>query len=143
MTLLKSDIHTYEDYLKYERQLLLKYRWKRDNNEVTKKASREWRQRNSSKENEKLRNKRKELRELIIWLLGGKCKECETTDFRILQIDHVHGGGVKELRSLTPEEYNRKVLESIEQGKGEYQCLCANHNWIKKVENHGSPGSVI
>lgn len=141
--MLRSEIDTYEDYLEFERELLLKYQWKRDNLEKTRKSSRDWSHRNAKGQNKKLRIKRKELRELIIWLLGNKCKHCRIKDHRVLQIDHVNGGGVKELRSLTPEEYNHQVLESIEKGEEKYQCLCANCNWIKKVENHESPGSVI
>lgn len=64
--------------------------------------------------------------------LGGKCVRCGFDDFRALQIDHIDGGGTKELRKLGSPGVARKVLR----GEPGYQLLCANCNWIKRVENN-------
>lgn len=91
------------------------------------------------------RNKKmiKERRQAVIQLLGNKCDNpfnlphpdwCN--DWRCLQIDHINGGGVKELR----EHKNRysfygMVLRKIKAGSKDYQLLCANCNWRKRYEN--------
>mgnify|MGYP001561252533 CR=1 FL=1 len=70
--------------------------------------------------------------------LGGKCKHCGFSDIRALQIDHKNGRGGKERRNHTNlVGYRRFVLENIEK----YQLLCANCNWIKRVEEKEYRGS--
>jgi hypothetical protein len=73
-------------------------------------------------------------RKEIIDLLGGKCSRCGFDDYRALQIDHVEGGGRKEIESLK-SSYLFHVIKEIKAGSKKYQCLCANCNWIKKWEN--------
>jgi len=52
---------------------------------------------------------------------------------RALQIDHVNGDGHKERQ--TRKSLNRKIaLNLIDTSR--YQILCANCNWIKRVENN-------
>lgn len=63
---------------------------------------------------------------------GIKCIKCGFDDKRALQIDHVNGGGLKEIREL---KNNRKYLELIKSKPQNYQILCANCNWIKRHEN--------
>ncbi len=84
--------------------------------------------------------RRKKLREEIIILLGGKCSNPNCLvpngcrDIRCLQIDHIHRKIYK--GSHADEMYYRHVLEEIKAGSKDYQLLCANCNWIKRVENH-------
>lgn len=75
-------------------------------------------------------------RTALIFFLGGECKRCGFDDHRALQIDHVNGGGKKELRKGAGYTYYKKVEADK---TGAYQLLCANCNWIKKHENgeHG------
>jgi hypothetical protein len=75
---------------------------------------------------------RKKLKEEVIELLGGKCCQCGEFDIRCLQIDHIHGGGGKERKSLSVWKYYKKVLKSVKNNGGEYQCLCANCNFKKR-----------
>lgn len=64
--------------------------------------------------------------------LGHQCSRCGFTDKRALQIDHVNGGGNKEHAEIKCQaRYLRKVLDDTE---GTYQILCANCNWIKRME---------
>lgn len=68
--------------------------------------------------------------------LGSVCSKCGFSDIRAIQIDHVNGGGSKELSKLTWAQYMKKVEKSADEGTGEYQLLCANCNWIKRQENN-------
>jgi len=90
---------------------------------------------------------RQKLRAEIISLLGGCCcnpygqhKE-PYTDIRALQIDLIKGGHSQRMferyciRCSTNDDY-RRIRDEIKQGSKEYQCLCANCNWIKRGVNH-------
>jgi hypothetical protein len=74
------------------------------------------------------------LRNKILELLGNKCSRCGFSDIRALQIDHVNGKGLKEIRSMNNWKYLHRVLDEISKGSKDYQCLCANCNQIKKIE---------
>lgn len=71
------------------------------------------------------------LRQAVLDLLGRRCAVCGFDDERALQIDHINGGGGREVKSMGTYSMYKKILE--EDGEG-YQVLCANHNWIKRVE---------
>lgn len=76
------------------------------------------------------------LRKSALEILGGKCVRCGFSDERALQIDHINGGGVKEIREhLFKGNYHKYVIESVLSKKVKYQLLCANCNWIKRSEN--------
>lgn len=79
----------------------------------------------------------KSIRTRVIAKLGGVCKRCGFSDIRALQIDHVNGGGKKEISgSSSVHSYYSNILN----GDGNsYQVLCANCNWIKRSEQkeHG------
>ncbi len=78
------------------------------------------------------RIKSQQLRSKALDALGSKCVECGYTDVRALQIDHKDGCGRAERRELKSNRnaQNRRVIAHPEL----YQCLCANCNWIKRVE---------
>lgn len=71
----------------------------------------------------------------LIKFLGGKCIKCNFSDYRALQVDHINGGGVKELREFG-SRHPRKYLAIIKENPDKYQLLCANCNWIKKYEKN-------
>lgn len=58
-------------------------------------------------------------------------------DKRCLQVDHVKGGGSKQIDTVfkTNTEIYRYYLQRPIRGKRELQLLCANCNWIKKHQN--------
>jgi len=93
-----------------------------------------WAKKNRQKVNLYQKNVYKNKRLEVIKLLGGKCKKCGYKDWRALQVDHVNGGGVKELKKISRPTYYSQILNSAETGK--FQLLCANCNWIKKYENN-------
>lgn len=79
-----------------------------------------------------IRELRRDIRKLAISILGGKCAVCGIEDYRVLQIDHINGGGNKENKRIGPDGIRKRVIA----GEPGYQLLCANHNWIKKYENN-------
>jgi len=64
-------------------------------------------------------------------VLGNACKACGEIDTVVLQIDHVAGGGTKEMQRLG--HYNKFYREVVAKPK-KYQLLCANCNWRKRAE---------
>jgi hypothetical protein len=95
----------------------------------------------NNRENCKKRNNEfyKNLRTKAIEYLGGKCIKCGNSDHRVLHIDHVRGGGLKELRKLGrgPLAIHRRVLKDK---SNKYQLLCASCNSVKRFENKENAG---
>ena len=85
---------------------------------------------------------KRRIRMATIDALGSKCIKCGFDDIRALQIDHINGGGCKELKNFPGhgKSYYKYVLESFLRGENKYQLLCANCNWIKRVENNEVKG---
>lgn len=72
------------------------------------------------------------IKEEIYNRLGHVCCHCGFADKRALQIDHVNGGGNKEHKEITNAYcFLKKVAYDT---SGSYQLLCANCNWIKRME---------
>ena len=67
----------------------------------------------------------------VIDYLGGECVTCGFDDYRAFQIDHIKGGGTQERIRLGTTKHFQRILD----GSTDYQLLCANCNWIKRVEN--------
>jgi len=74
------------------------------------------------------------LRLKVVELLGNKCARCGFSDPRALQIDHIFGGGAKELKKNEYYKYLKRIL-AMPNPNEKYQILCANCNWIKRAEN--------
>lgn len=104
----------------------------------------EWREKNIKRARmaERVRTNRhqKGLRAAALTYLGNKCASLDCrwlntdgslgcTDTSILQIDHILGGGNKERATLKPKQMHKKILA----GSPDYQLLCANCNWLKRV----------
>ena len=70
-------------------------------------------------------------RQRLLDFLGGKCVHCGNADARVLQIDHVNGDGAACRALMTPGEQRDDIFIA----PTNYQLLCANCNWIKRVEN--------
>ena len=78
--------------------------------------------------------RRELLRIKVVEKLGGKCIKCGVDDIRVLQLDHINGGGNKERRKGIEAYtvYKRALLV----GEKEFQILCANCNRLKAIENN-------
>ena len=79
-------------------------------------------------------------RKRIIYLLGNKC--CNPfnlehpswlNSIEMLQVDHINGGGGKQMREFGGKYYSY-VLSSISSGKKEFQILCVACNWLKRFK---------
>lgn len=78
------------------------------------------------------------LRNKILDMFGRKCMWCGFSDVRALQVDHKNGGGRDDVSSFKSRySYYKHVLKV---GAKKYQLLCANCNWIKRVERGESRG---
>ena len=85
----------------------------------------------------------------IFELLGNRCANpfglphpdwCN--DPRCLQIDHINGGGTKEINLHGHNRsYYKMVRLKIENGSKDYQLLCSNCNWLKRYENGENGGN--
>lgn len=161
-----AKVNDKERYQKYKENYLQNARkWQKQNPEKVKtaqkryrqkhpdrvrKATKKWREKNKekmklwksmtpTKQRQYARTYRKKLRTTIINLLGGKCVKCGESDWRCLQIDHIHGGGNKERKKKFLKDYGnylRYVLRQVKAGSKDYQLLCANCNWKKKYDNN-------
>lgn len=106
-----------ERYNKYRRLKRKEcgYLWGTTREEMMKGKRRIWRQK----------------RNLIIERLGNKCNKCGFNDIRCLQIDHILGGGKKEI-GQKGWYYKRYLLSlKIDELNIKYQALCANCHAIK------------
>jgi hypothetical protein len=74
----------------------------------------------------------------VLECLGGKCALCGIPDNRVLQIDHINGGGTKERNQLSTMAVYRKILKLCQEERSEnYQLLCANCHLIKEAARLG------
>lgn len=69
-----------------------------------------------------------------LMFLGGCCTRCGINDSRVLQIDHINGGGTKEQKKIGTQGIVKQVFKF----PNLYQLLCSNCNWIKKFEQKES-----
>lgn len=68
------------------------------------------------------------LRKVILVAYGGKCSSCGCSDWLVLQLDHIHGGGNQHRKALgtTLRIYEAVIREGCPKDK--YRLLCANCN---------------
>lgn len=72
----------------------------------------------------------------LMEIIGHVCVRCGFSDPRALQIDHINGGGAREIKSVGYLRHIIKLLElDHDEVKKRVQILCANCNWIKRHEN--------
>jgi hypothetical protein len=95
------------------------------------KSRKNWKIKNPEKLRDYERKYNLNAREEIWKLLGDECRICGFEDKRALQVDHINGDGYKDrkVRSV------RKLLYQIRKSPERFQILCANCNWIKRIEN--------
>lgn len=101
--------------------------------EILRERTREYRKENPGRDAGYNVGKRKSLRQQVLDLLGHRCARCGFSDERALQIDHIDGGGRKEVEQIGHDNMCKKIIQN---GGAGYQILCANCNWIKRSENN-------
>ena len=73
----------------------------------------------------------------ILKLMGNKCVKCGFDNWMGLQLDHINGGGTKEMREFKrPKAMYRFYLANPLEAKKRIQVLCANCNQIKRYLNN-------
>ena len=71
----------------------------------------------------------------LIAIMGGKCVQCGFSDVRALQVDHPNGNGKKHRASFK----NLTIFyQYVREHPKEFVLLCANCNFIKRVEDYKS-----
>jgi hypothetical protein len=69
------------------------------------------------------------MRAAIYILLGNKCAMCGVRDRRVLEIDHIRGGGTRHRRVTGGgRAYLVSILRDLRAGRKRYRILCANHH---------------
>ena len=85
------------------------------------------RERINARRRELFRERYRAAKAAVIKALGGCCHDCRINDLRVLEIDHVNGGGGVHRRSGSSLKIFKHMMEHLE----EYQLLCANCHTIK------------
>lgn len=86
---------------------------------------------------ESLANKRirERLRAAIIAFFGGKCGRCGIEEPRVLQVDHINRAQEPRNSSYRSGTQLYRMILDGRKNPNEFQLLCANCNWLKKIEN--------
>lgn len=74
-----------------------------------------------------------QVRRDAIKALGGKCVNCGCTDIRLLEINHIEGGGRKEYRKNSPAFIYRQIRDK-EADMSRYNVLCRLCNQLHYIE---------
>ena len=75
-----------------------------------------------------------------LMFMGGRCERCGNDDNRVLQFDHVHGGGRKD---ALLHGGGAAIIKRIFATPARFQVLCANCNWIKRAERNENPKQKV
>ncbi len=71
------------------------------------------------------------IREQAMNALGGVCSQCGYSDQRVLEIDHIEGGGREHRKRVDHKAQYRNIRDGQTEG---YQLLCSNCHGIKSYE---------
>jgi hypothetical protein len=77
----------------------------------------------------------RKLKLALFELLGDRCAECGFDNAKALQIDHLAGGGTEHSRNVAKGTLYYKSILNDPEVLTKFQVLCANCNWIKRVDN--------
>lgn len=120
-----------QERLRNQRRAEYRHQWQEEHPDQVSASKQAYRERNQEKVREYSYSKRVRNRLEVLNALGGKCIRCGIDDWRVLQIDHINGGGNKERKQVTSiDRYYKDMLLTPEK----YQVLCANCHQIKRYE---------
>ncbi len=103
--------------------------------DVIKEKTRKWKKEHPQRVKELDKKSRDGIRDKVFVMFGGKCVRCGFTDYRALQLDHIHRAKEKRNGHFRAGQGLYASILRGEQDTSEFQLLCANCNWIKRVEN--------
>lgn len=95
-----------------------------------------WRKKNKARHAELSRNRTKRIKEEVLTAYGGKCACCSESCYSFLTIDHINGNGRQHRGELGGGLNFYVWLKRNGFPKDNYQILCMNCNWGKRL--HGS-----
>lgn len=84
----------------------------------------------------------------VIALLGGKCSSCGETDWRVLEVNHIGGGGIEDRGKYgaNPHPFYRAILSGERNTEG-LNLLCANcnilHEYQRGKRNKNGRGTLL
>ena len=84
---------------------------------------------NKCKDAQKIQLNRKygrELRMKVIEKMGGECIICGTPDYRVLQVNHINGGGRRDFLKNGPTAIYKAIIDGSR--RHEFDLRCANCN---------------
>lgn len=64
-------------------------------------------------------------RKRLLALYGDRCAVCAHSDIRVLELDHIHGGGTKERKIRHHQKLFRALVAGTED-RTKFRLLCAN-----------------
>jgi len=111
-------------------------KWYEANKEQARKKKREnmrrYRAENPTKYAEQSRKAKRKIRDQLFDIYGDTCKECGFDDKRALTLDHIQNNGNVERKELGERGVYQRARDNYL--PNEYQILCMNCQFIKKVE---------
>lgn len=110
--------------------------WRDNNLEKAREIRRKTYLKNKDVENERSRNYTLRRRIQVLKVYGGenpKCKQCECSEVRILELDHINNDGKQERSELglVGAGFYGWLIKNNYPNKDKYQILCKNCNYLK------------
>jgi hypothetical protein len=97
-------------------------------------CSKNWAKKNREKSRDINRRYIHRLHDKVIDLLGGKCIRCGITDKRVLQVNHMNGGGCQEFKKLGAAVFYNQILQG-KRKTDDLEARCSNCNIIYRWED--------
>ena len=120
-----------------------------NNREIINKRQREYYHTHPNNYRGYKRKRQNKLNDILYGFLGNKCVctdercwhvgQCNITNRKFLQFDHINGHGNEDRRRFGGRQYNlvSYYIEHLDEAKKTLQIMCANCNWGKQDCNHG------
>ena len=119
-----------------ERQRGYYRKWYEANKEEARKKKRrlmrKYRAESPERYREQTRRAKRKLKDAVFDIYGRECVRCGFTDVRALTLDHILNNGAEERKELGERGVYRRATEKHR--PDEYQTLCMNCQFIKRVE---------
>ena len=106
---------------------------KEKNREYKRLNMRKYRAENPEKHREQSRKAKKKIKDALFDMYGRECKRCGFSDERALTLDHILNNGSEERKALGERGVYYRAL--LPENFDEYQTLCMNCQFIKRVES--------
>ena len=129
-----------------EKHKIAKHNHYLKNKDLYKKRTKKWKKTHREKCREYGRKYRKQKREEVIFLLGGKCVYCNCQEYDALEINHINGGGNKEKHyKISREAYYLDIISGRRPHNDlELTCrVCNAVHYLEKIKKLGGKWKVV